>query len=392
MSTGVSEIQSQIQASLVQARDAQVARVVAMVDAMPDRGQADALIAPLRPRLAQLRPARPLGFTRLLFTPLNPVIVSHTEWQRSGVGVPRPALAALGAAVRAAMPQHAEWQGGWDSLAQDGIALWPAAAVALDRLAMPAGWATATGIAANDFTGIAGAAAAVLHEASAIERLAERRHQPEDDAVRPILSRSKARGPAALDTVVAVLLARLPSPARVAALAVEEAGSDGVTGRAIDRLAASLPNGTSDGADVREAAIEAGRVAALLDALETGASQERRTQLDAIRRDADALSRRCFTRAATQTLALAGAAMTAACDDAALAAMESCARDLRRLETAGRKLGSGDHYDTMLASTAETLRDLPGELGLADRVRLVEILAGPDKAMALLTAARSRAA
>jgi hypothetical protein len=53
-----------IQTSLAHAADAQIARVVAMVDAMPERGSADALIAPLRPRLAALRPTRPLSFTR----------------------------------------------------------------------------------------------------------------------------------------------------------------------------------------------------------------------------------------------------------------------------------------------------------------------------------------
>ncbi len=388
MSGGV----TQIQASLVQARDAQVARVVAMVDAMPDRGQADTLIAPLRPRLAQLRPTRPLAFTRLLFTPLNPVIMPLAEWRRCGVGVPRPALAALSTAIRTALPHYADWQGDWDSLASVGMSLWPEAAATLDHMAIPVDWTAVTGLTRSEFAAVVSMAAAVLHEAPAIERQATARDQADDTEVRPILSRSKARGAAALDTVVAVLLARLPSPARVAALAVEASGSDGVTGRAIDRLAADLSSGAGDGADVREAALEASRVAALLDALKHGASAERRAQLEAIRRDADTLSRRCFMRARTQTLALAEIAMTADCDDSAMAAIEACARDLRRLETAGRKLGSGDRYDSMLADAAEMLRDQPGDLGLADRVRLVEILAGPEKAMALLSAASSRSA
>ena len=380
----------QIQASLAQARDAQVSRIVAMVDAMPQRGDADALIAPLRPRLAQLRPARPPGFTRLLFTPLNPVIAAAGEWRPCGVGVPRSALAPLGVAVRAALPSYAGWHGDWNTMASDGAALWPAAAAVLDGLPVLPDWTELTGLQTADFSDVTRAAAAVLHEASAIERLASLRNHPDDDAVWPILSRSRARSALAVDTVVAVLLARLPLPVRVAALVAEMAGGDGATGRAIDRLAASVSAGTLECADLREAALEAGRVAAMLDALEAGATAERRVQLDAIRRDADALSRRCFSHAVSQTMALANASMTASCDDNTMTVLETWARDLRRLETAGRKLGGADHYDAMLASTVAVIGGPAGELGLADRVRLVEILAGPEQALGLLAGVASR--
>ena len=375
---------TQIQASLAQARDAQLSRVVAMVDAVPDRGELDELIAPLRSRLAQIRPVRPLTFTRLLFTPLNAIIVSGSEWPRCGVGVPRQALAALGTAVRAELPHYAAWNGNWERLGRDGRTIWPQAATILDRLPTVVDWNANTGLATKDFGVVTATIAAILHEAAAIEDLVLARQEAEDVGIRAILSRSKARGAVALDTVVAVLLARLPFPARVAALAEEAAGSDGVTGRAIDRLATSVSKGTGDRADVCEAATEASRVAALLGALETGASPERRARLDLIRRDADSLSRRCFTHAADQILCLAEATMTAGSEDAAICTMETSARDLRRLESAARKLGSGEHYDEILAKTAGALCNLPGSLGLADQVRLVEILAGSDQAVALL--------
>ena len=70
---------------LVEARDDQVAQIVAMVDAMPDRGAADHLIAPLRARLARTRPPRPLRFARLLFLPLDPLLASSV-WR--GVAPP----------------------------------------------------------------------------------------------------------------------------------------------------------------------------------------------------------------------------------------------------------------------------------------------------------------
>jgi len=60
---------------LVSAQDAKILKVVAMVDALPVRGEADNLIEPLRARLAQLRLIRPLGMGHLLFMPLDPVLV-----------------------------------------------------------------------------------------------------------------------------------------------------------------------------------------------------------------------------------------------------------------------------------------------------------------------------
>ena len=381
----------QLKASLAQARDSQVARVVAMVDALPERGAADALIAPLRPRLAQLRPVRPPGFVRLLFTPLNPIITSTAEWRRCGVGVPRSALAPLGWAVRAARPEDAG--GGCDDDAHltTGFALWPGAAAALARIDVPGEWSEASGLTAAEFTPVVSIVVAVLAEAQAIEMLARQHGPVGDEQVWAILARSKARGAAELDSVVSVMLARLAMPARVANLATRVTGNDGVTGRAIDRLAASLRQDAADPADFREAAREAGRVAAMLDALDEGATPERRARLDQIRRDADSVSRHSFSRAVGQTLTMAQAAMTASFDDGAIAAIEACARDLRRLETAARKLGSGEYYDGQLADAAAVVHRLDGDLGLADRVRLIEILAGPQAATAVLTEGRKPA-
>ena len=312
-----------------------------MVDALPDRGAADALIAPLRPRLAQLRPARPISFTRLVFTPLNPVIMPMAEWRRSGLGIPRSTLSVLGRALRAELPGFAGIQADSNTIGVAGLTLWPAAAAALDALAMPPDWFDATGLVASEFAGMARLVAAVLHEAPSIDRLAGKRQPLTDGEIWPVLSRSKARGAAALDTVVCVLLARLPDPARVAALATEAAGGDRATGRAIDRLAASVSGATSEGADLREAAVEASRVVAMLDALAHGATAERRIRLDHIRREADALSRHCFDHSVSRFLDLTQQSMAGTFDDCAVAAIESfCPRSSpagNRLAPLGRR-------------------------------------------------------
>jgi hypothetical protein len=74
--------------------------VLALIDDLSERGEADALIAPLRGRLAGLRPRRKLGLTRLLFTPLNPIIVDAANWSAAALSIPRTALAPLGGQVR----------------------------------------------------------------------------------------------------------------------------------------------------------------------------------------------------------------------------------------------------------------------------------------------------
>src|SRR5271165_6163640 len=93
----------EVNRGLAAARDEQIMQVVAMVDAMPNRGPADQLIAPLRPRLAHLRPPRPLRFARLLFTPLDPLIVSAARWRPEQPTIPRTVIPFLAAAVEAVL-------------------------------------------------------------------------------------------------------------------------------------------------------------------------------------------------------------------------------------------------------------------------------------------------
>jgi len=92
-----------LQQSLFGAEDEQIKRVVAIVDALAERGAADRLIAPLRPRLAQLRPARPLRFCRLLFLPLDPLIVPAPKWRPMSLTIPRTVLEPLAVSVLDAM-------------------------------------------------------------------------------------------------------------------------------------------------------------------------------------------------------------------------------------------------------------------------------------------------
>ena len=60
---------------LMEADDDKVRRILAVMDSVTDPTVNQTLLDPLRPRLAALRPVRPIRFGRLLLTPLDPVIV-----------------------------------------------------------------------------------------------------------------------------------------------------------------------------------------------------------------------------------------------------------------------------------------------------------------------------
>lgn len=150
--------------ALCGAQDEQLMRVVALVDGLSsNRGAADRLLESVRPRLAALRPPRPLSFNRLLFQPLDPVIVPTAEWRPGDARLPRGAITPLGAALYAALGAvAAAVETGCAGRTTDdaeairtlGALLWPAAAAALPRLAAPpAGW-EASGLPASGFLGV----------------------------------------------------------------------------------------------------------------------------------------------------------------------------------------------------------------------------------------------
>ncbi|MGH3578404.1 MAG: hypothetical protein ACRDU0_12725, partial [Mycobacterium sp.] len=66
--------------------------------------------------------------------------------------------------------------------------------------------------------------------------------------------------------------------------------------------------------------------------------------------------------------------------------LEAAARSLRQIEAAGRRIGSTKAYDAVLQSTADQVKGLAERPGLshADKVRMVEVLAGSDQAMTML--------
>ncbi len=378
-----------LQRNLAHAGDAQVERIVAMVDAMPNRGEADALIALLRPRLAHLRPARPLGFTRLLFTPIDPLVVPAVRWRPGALTVPRSALAPIGTAMRAARPALAEQVDTQVALlttkdaaglGATGATLWPEAVAALGKLPRPDGWA-ATGLAEADYAAIIEAIAAVLYVACDIHTLVTSRRPVPDEAVRRVLGRTVPRGAQALSTVIAVLLARLPNPARLVALAAEASGvspphaTDRAVDHALDRVQDVVENvagpGNGKTPSLGQAAQDTADIAVLLAGLEPSASTrpDRKRRIEQLRRDADAICRRRFEAALSSEL------MPRLNSPPPAPAVEALARDVGRLAAAGRMLGDSGYYSAMLLTCLPPLREPAAAPGQA---RIAQILAAPD--------------
>jgi hypothetical protein len=398
----------EVSRGLVDARDEQILRVVAMVDAMPNRGAADELIAPLRMRLAQLKPPRPLRFARLLFLPLDPLIVPAAHWRAGQSTIPRSAIPSLAASVAtelgtvarkvAAMIEGRTTQE-VELVAAAGALLWRPAAELLADAKLPPDWET-TGLAAPVLKALARRIGALLFQAERLQRwmadAAQGLSPPEIHGVQAVVENTIRRDPDAQPMIVALLLARIPDVApllvRVAPLLGQRGGAlmRSAGEQAADMLLNQLeaPGGTEahlGGQDLAEAGITVRRLTSLLGALQDeSVTPARRDRLIDVRERIKAGCQALFTeRMATDLLDPLHACMPQSGPDAGWE-LETAARGLRALETEARRAGGDKTYDLLLGQAAKAVREITENGGL-ERVgglRLLEIVAGPEVALA----------
>ena len=392
---------------LANARDRQLADAVALLDALPDRGSADALIEPLRKRVAGLRPRRPLTFCRLLFSPLDPLIVPARGWRASAPTIPRTALPPLAETVRSVLgpeagPIEALIKGhsiqDAATVAQAGERLWPQAGRILSDVPPPVRW-NHTGLPLAAYPPMARRIGAVLSRLDALETLvidAGLGRAPIDpDCVLAILRLASEQEPEAQPMMTTLLLARLPQASRMLGASTGEHGSrDDTTLREagdqamavlLDQLEAPGTMATQLGrGDLVQSADQVRRWALLLREAEAIGPREQQARLRLLRRRLDEACRARF--AAGLVADLVGKLVAPAPDPAMIDAWEHTARGLRAFETEARGLGGGSAYDALLREAADTVRDLPvrGAMRPVTRVRLVEILTGPESALAMV--------
>jgi hypothetical protein len=394
--------------SLASAQDSQIARLVAMVDRLQDRGVVDDLVAPFRPRLAMMRPARPLRFIRLLFTPLDPLIVPAPRWRPGAPCLPRTALPALAQAAHDTMGEEARQIDGMIAahttrdvavIGQAGALLWPCAAQALVRSTVPAAWRQ-TGLPASVYPAIALNVAAVLDQVLELQTLraeAELGVPLRFAGLLAMLRQVNAGRPEALGLLIALILARLPEAApllRKAGTDIGGAAAAGVRVATEQAKSSLLERLEAEGgaesivvrADLADAGAEVRRIETLLRGMETDGGSYRTGD---IRRRLDAICRTRFASGLQREFLQPLETLAPGADDMAVVRLEEAARGLRELGAEGRRFGSGELYDRLLRQTTDAVKAIPPNdaLTASDKVRLVEILAGPDEAWTMLEGA-----
>ena len=378
--------------SLADASDLKLGRVVEMVDALVDRGAADNLLAPFRSRLALLRPVRPLRFSRLLFLPLDPIVVGSPVWRAGQGQIPRSAISPLAAAVRTALGGAAQidsliagcMASDQATVALAGGLLWSKAGVVVAQMDTLPGWVEATGLAEQAWPEIRASIAGVLLVADRICGV-DAPAFASQHAVTLLLNDVQQRAPLAMDAVISVLLAIDTDTKIILAAASRHSGrSEMLSNAAVSRALDALPQrigGRIGNACLEDAVSEANRLGAFLKAVDgPGRSQQVRSALAKV---AIEVSQR-FKRGIADELAPATSCGSLLAD-AELLAAEGIARSLHKLELAGRSVGGETQLDvilddawTLLISTAQ------GQTVSLDQVRIAEILFGSDRAANLL--------
>ena len=406
---------------LVSARDEQILKVVAMVDFLPQRGEADALIAPLRSRLAELRPRRPLLFGRLLCLPLNPLLVNGPKWRRGSPNVPRTALACFIRQVEELAPDLAaevarELAGGTTDdphlILRVGVTLWGPAAGVLAAAKLPPDWEAATGLAPADHAAIRRTIVLVLGHAEAIAGQVAS-SEPNAEVIGKILRQVAADSPDQLTALIGVLLHWAPAAAPlVLAITSAHDAPGGVAGRAASERAVEMM--LDDIAGAEEASVDGPlglprlrRTITLLDELAEHSHDRpgRAARIVAARARVDAACRVRFEDvlrnemlpglvAANDAAAASGDAAQLPEAAAEATRLETVARHLRNFEHVARRVSRTDHYDRLLRGVADILAPRAGEGASAriDKVRLAEILLGPEKALAMMAGPTNEAA
>ena len=290
--------------TLTNANAAELTAAVALIDRIAQRGAVDAPIAPMRP----------LRFARLLFLPLDPLIVAPQQFRVGTPALPRTALAPFTNEVQIAFgPKARAIEAAIDgrvvadteTVQRVGEMLWPAAGAILARAPQPRSW-TATGLLSLLHKPLSRGVAAVLSQAVKMRAIVAdvAAGLPLDvEALDSILATAASAGREAWSFVIAALVGQLSDaaavlrhinawtarrldPALCAALDMVSEMQLTQLEQADAMLAAKL------GRNPANAGVEVRRIAGLLDGLDDAAAPaDRRSRLQAIRTRLDASCR-----------------------------------------------------------------------------------------------------
>ena len=203
--------------------DTALLQIVGLLDCLAYRpGELQGILSDALPRLAVLRPARPLRFSRLLFLPLDGVIVPGDSWRPGQCTLPRTALQPIAESLRTAMGEKAaeamdialagRTAANADNVATLGTVLWTLAAELAPRMRAPA----ENTLSERDFRELVAICAGVWQHGEALWRVL--RHAP-DDPPRHLVERLLHDAEGDTVTLLALLKTMMHGVARPGTLA-----------------------------------------------------------------------------------------------------------------------------------------------------------------------------
>jgi hypothetical protein len=384
------------------ADDEKIRQIVGLLDGSPEHHALHAVLDPLRPRLAALRPTRPLRFTRLLFMPLEDLVIPARQWKAGLASIPRSVLSSISDTVRVALGAGVEaiesviaghGTNEPDVVARAGALLWSRACDILAPAPPPTGWA-GTGLPDSAYAPLARAIATVLRRA--VPLLCLRREaelgvlQLNEQMIADVMSNLAGEPVAGRGLVCKLILQQFPQPAVLLErltnandTPADRALLQAVMNAGVEDLLTDVEAASALSGSLGDVSTQVQRLNAFMRDLTTDADTPRhRARLRDIREKMDILCRGRFVEGMQEGLIAPLAAASVPVDAAGQKGLESWARDLRSVEVVGRKLGSPAAYDALLAQAGAKVSDA-AETGILTRmraVRLVEILAGPEVA------------
>jgi len=411
------------------ATDRKLLQTVALIDRLPKRGAVDDLLAPVRPRLRQLKPPRPLTLHRLLTFPLEELLVPAVAWrpgsqrlsrdllgtiQESVIGGLEPAL------VRAIEQQIAGHTMRDKTVIQTaGKQLWPAAAAALSATLPPtAGSGDGKGRnrrqqleLATELLRIGPILAAVflalpekplrqLEEAQ-LKRLGGLLKELEEAGGSALALGAEALGQRLGDAAAMLHVLQHAGDGKASALrlsAASDAGRRVVTelDESTDQLRRAVRQSATALAD------EVIQLVGTLSALESGPPDlpvDRASLKQIAQKAAKAVEGHLQNVVYGEVLDGFKALASPDTDEAAILEVEAAARAARKLGAAGRQLGLNGQIDLVVKTALDDYRRVivragssePDDDRIMDQLRIVEIVFGADAAAELLAARQPRA-
>lgn len=420
-------IRREVERSLRQASDRQLARVMGFIDRLPSRSVVEDIVERVRSRLALVRPSRPLTFTRVLFLPLQDLLAEPAQAAGHPWLVPRPMLRVIAEVVHRGLPSSLaaaippdRTMDDVEAVSRLGEVLWPAAAAAL-RDALHRGSAPVPGWQEDYRTRLDGVALLYDHAIDITALLEQLPPRPmgiltgeQETVVLALLYSMRHVSDVVFRYCHTMLMRRTTEPSQIFRIMIDNDldlptdQRDRILAEAamaclneIDSMNADV--GTLGAHSVQSAADTTVRLVSLIESLENAPA--------AVKLNAKTLS-------ATKVLAsktivrtfensLSGemrrtvgdlAARTDATDDE-VAAAEAVARSTRKIEMAGERLGLARHLEGVLNREFGAYRSLlldklrqsrAGRRGgagvsvIMDELRLIEILFGAEAAMAII--------